>query len=370
MNVSQELTTLLAGLDDLRARNFAGGAALATITRTRGATFRHAGASMLVHGDGSVLCELSGGCPQRDIVQRARAVIDSGHAQLARYDAQHGLDVMMEMGCDGELEVLIEPIHPSAPTGWLDALRTCRQARRPAVLATVFARAGQCTQPGPRRLVWDGDIRYEALDDAALRTPIAEHAAGLDARADTRTLESPEGPVDILFEALLPQHALLLIGTGAGPRALARLGVQMGWHVTVAASDATALARCDLPPAVHRIAAAPRALAARLTLDAATSALVMTHNLQQDIDYLNALRAAPLAYLGALGSRERATRMRAATRLDTDQLHAPAGLDIGSETPQEIAVAVAAELLAHINRRTGGPLHRHDGPIHGNGPWR
>src|SRR5699024_3897380 len=100
MSPAPELATLIRALRD--ARRGGQPAALATLTATRGAAFRHAGTRMLVHADGHVVCELSGGCPQRDIMRRALAVIASGKPELARYNADLGLDVLMEMGCGGE----------------------------------------------------------------------------------------------------------------------------------------------------------------------------------------------------------------------------------------------------------------------------
>ncbi|MDE2497953.1 MAG: hypothetical protein KGK35_09005, partial [Xanthomonadaceae bacterium] len=127
-------------------------AALATITATRGATFRRAGARMLVGADGNGVCELSGGCPQRDIVQRAQQAIVSGRPELACYNADSGLDVLMEMGCGGELEILIEPLSPRSATDFADSLATCLGQRIDARLATIFAIDGRVI--APQRMVW------------------------------------------------------------------------------------------------------------------------------------------------------------------------------------------------------------------------
>src|ERR1700743_3527909 len=98
MNSAHELSTLVAALRDLH-RAGAPKAALATLTRTRGSTFRRPGTRMLVHGDGRVVCELSGGCPQRDIVARAQEVMADRQPRLLRYNAESGLDLLIEMGC-------------------------------------------------------------------------------------------------------------------------------------------------------------------------------------------------------------------------------------------------------------------------------
>ena len=102
----------------------------------------------------------------------------------------------------------------------------------------------------------------------------------------------------------------------------------------------------------------------KVPLDAHSSALVMTFNIERDCEWLDALARAPLAYLGAIGSRERAARMHAVVSRHGAHLHAPAGLDIGSETPEEIALAVSAEILAVLNRREGRSLAGTATPIH------
>ena len=121
MNTPQEFGVLLEGFKRLQSSGFAGGAALATLTRTHGSTFRRAGARMLVCGDGTVVRGLSGGCPEADIISRAHDVIGAGTARIVRYDRDNGLDALIELGCGGELEVLIEPLARSSDLG-----RRCR----------------------------------------------------------------------------------------------------------------------------------------------------------------------------------------------------------------------------------------------------
>src|ERR1700729_361739 len=137
MNSAHELSTLIDALRTLR-RDTQPQAALATLTRTRGSTFRRPGTRMLVFGDGRVVCELSGGCPQRDIVVRAQEVIASTLPRLIRYNADSGLDVLLEMGCGGELEVLIEPLATAHAVGFFDSLAQCLNDRRCAHMATLY----------------------------------------------------------------------------------------------------------------------------------------------------------------------------------------------------------------------------------------
>lgn len=366
MNTPQEFAALYAGLRQLSDGGFAaGGGALATLTRTRGSTFRRAGARMLVCGDGRVVRGLSGGCPEADIIGRAREVIAERSSRIVRYNRETGLDALLELGCGGELEVLIEPLTESADLSFIEAVAGCLGARREGVLATVFECDAQCLTPKPLRMVIDeGRIVVNALGAATLSPVIADLAAQhhADSAPQVVSLVHGEQRFEVLLESLLAPYALHIIGINAGALALARIAAGMGWRVTMI--DDQSGRQAQPPDGVHYTAASPTALREAIAFDARSLAVVMTHNLGRDIDYLRALDGAPLAYLGAIGSRKRVRHLFEGSRLSPERLHAPAGLDLGAETPEEIALAIAAEILAVLRSRRSQPLSHSDGPIH------
>ena len=93
----------------------------------------------------------------------------------------------------------------------------------------------------------------------------------------------------------------------------------------------------------------------------------MSHNYLRDIAYLRSFLGADWAYLGVLGPRGRTQQMlgEIGKAEAIERLHAPAGLDIGAEGPEEVARAIVAEILAVMRGRGGGPLRERSGPIHG-----
>jgi xanthine/CO dehydrogenase XdhC/CoxF family maturation factor len=362
MNSAHELSTLIQTLRVLH-RDASSKAALATLTHTRGSTFRRAGTRMLVFEDGRVVCELSGGCPQRDIVARSQEVIASAMPRLVKYNAHSGLDVLMEMGCGGELEVFIEPLLAIHDTDFIDTLAKCFDERLSAYMATLFAIDDKPVMP--QRLVWgEHQVMHDSMPEALSQTIIGSIADTDARRATTLRLPSTHGIVDVLVEAITPPHALIVIGSSAAARALLPLASALGWQTTLVDHDPARLKASDLPEGLNTVCASPLSLPNVLPLDSHSSVVVMTHNLEHDVAYLGALKGAPIAYLGALGSRERVARMRDNPALAGLHVHAPAGLDIGSETPEEIALAIAAEIMAVINRRSGGSLRDNDGAIH------
>ena len=364
MNTPQEFETLLQGFRKLEGQGFAGGAALATLTRTHGSTFRRAGARMLVCGDGSVVRGLSGGCPEADIIARAHEVISAGTARIVRYDRENGLDALIELGCGGELEVLIEPVAGAADLGFVGAVERCIGTRAPGFLATAYARDGVVLGPRPRRLVWSGRTLHDEFDDAALSEALIARAGAVNGRPQVQGFDTAQGSMDVLIETLLPPYAIVLIGVNAASLALARIGRGLGWDVSLVDHREGAEAPKGLAPGARLVQAQAGNLASRVSLDARSFAVVMTHNLERDIEYLRALLPAPLAYLGAIGSRQRAQKLLKGCEASAPRVRAPAGLDLGSETPEEIALAIAAEILAVTTGRAGTPLSASTGPIH------
>ncbi|KLD64064.1 XdhC family protein [Dyella japonica] len=364
MNVAQEFDSLYRAAKALTLDRGRGEAALVTITRTRGSTFRRAGASMLVHRDGSMVCELSGGCPQRDIVLRAQHAMECAEGALVAYGRDSNYDVMIETGCGGELEVLIEPWHEAEDLQFLDAIAALHARRTPGVMASLFAVDGGAIGRRPMRLVQGSGSLWTNIGQAALKQQVLANLpmqAIPTGGAITQQMDNQGQRYDALLETLRPPHALLIVGDSAGANLLAQLGHQLGWRTTVVSTRESAERATD---GVQRVYKTPVALLSDVLLDSQTSVVVMTHRLELDLAYVAPLLATPVRYIGVIGSRQRADQVRAAFPHADDRLHVPAGLDIGSETPQEIALAIAAEILALRHGRSGDSLVHTQTSIH------
>jgi len=363
MNVTQEFEPLYQTVLALDLKREVTDAALVTVTQTHGSTFRRGGASMLVLRDGRLVSELSGGCPQRDIMLRAGQVMDSGVPMLVAYGRDSNYDVMLETGCGGELTVLIEPLRDSADIRFIEAIAELRLLRQTGTLATVYAADGAALSPRPQRLLLGPGMSWTDIGSPSLQRLVESEIASMDAHrvAAHRQLSLDRHTYDVLLETMRPPHALVIVGDGVGARALAELSLQLGW-VTTLVSPSQAIP--DSPNGVRHIIASPSALTSQWVADSLTSVVVMTHRLERDMAYLGALLQTEASYVGVIGSRQRAEQVRAAFPGTEGRLHVPAGLDVGSETPQEIAIAIAAEILALHNGRQGGSLSHSQHPIH------
>jgi len=284
--------------------------ALATLVQTEGSTYRKPGARLLVDSDGGTLGVLSGGCLEEEIGRQGQKVIDHRSPVLLTFDTKR------LYGCDGQLKILVEPLPAAGQNG------------------NLITRIGQLL--GNRevcriRACFDGDTLGSEL-----------------LASDVLLAEQP----GILIDTVPLPIRLLLFGTGPEIEPITQLAGNLGW-------------------VVERFGH-PSELAEDFHPDAQTAAIVMTHNFGRDLLALDRLLPLQLRYVGLLGPRKRHAELLARLseyrsldfKLDGRTLFAPAGLDIGSEAPEEIALSIVSEVAAVLSERRGGFLRERKSDIH------
>jgi xanthine dehydrogenase accessory factor len=314
--------------------------ALATIVATRGSTYRRAGARLLVRSNSELVGNLSGGCLEGDVARIGREVMESGQPRMADFDLTAESDDVWGygLGCNGAFEVFVE-----AGEGAMAAARVLREANDTCLVTVLTG-----PDAGSHRLQADG-AAAAALRDA---TP--------------RVVE--EDGQRVFYEPLLPPLRLVVCAAGHDVIPLVRQAGELGWRVTVADIRRKLLTHERFPEATDFCDADPMATAGAVAPDRRTAVVLMSHNYLRDQEYLRSFLDAdpPPAYLGVLGPRGRTEQMlHEMGRPDAMQrLHAPAGLDIGADGPEEIARSIIAEILAVMRGRSGGPLRDRRGSIH------
>lgn len=353
-------------LEALRAAQRTGhAAALATIVRVRGSAYRREGTHMLVRDDGALTCMLSGGCLEPDVAEVARRVLRSGTPELRHYDLEEDVVWGLGLGCGGTVDVLIEPA-AGAPIlqEWFAVL----EQGAPGVLATVLDGFG-------RRLVRadgtaSGTTGSTALD-AAIDREAQQVLAASYPRAETRTLQVREQGVDVFFDVSGPPPHLVLFGAGHDAIPLAAMAQSFGWRVTVVDVRA-AFTTPERFPGAQLILAHPDQFAAFVPLDARTCVMVMNHHLERDAATLGYVLQTPAPWIGVLGPRSRYEKLLAELKAQGKEpspevlarVRNPVGLDIGAESPQEVALAIVGALIAERRGFRGGLLHGVTGRIH------
>jgi xanthine/CO dehydrogenase XdhC/CoxF family maturation factor len=240
------------------------------------------------------------------------------------------------LGCNGAIELFVEPT-----AGALESVGALRSGQGACLVIPLGG-----SDLGLHRLETDG-------------------AAAAALRDGTPRVEELDG-ARVYLEPLLPPLRLLVCGAGHDAIPLVRLATELGWRVVVVDVRQALLTAERFGPGADFAIPDPDAAAEALAPDERTAAILMSHNYLRDIAYLRSFLHAPLAYLGVLGPRGRTEQMLAEIGAPEAiaRLHAPAGLDIGAEGPEEVAHAIIAEILSVIRGRGGGPLRNLRGPIH------
>ncbi|MCC3152279.1 XdhC family protein [Hymenobacter sp. BT770] len=366
-----ELQRLLLAYDQHRADGRP--CALATVVEVLGSAYRRPGARMLVTDDGQLTGAISGGCLEGDARQRARQAIFRGQPALVTYDTRdeddprHGLGP----GCQGVVRILLEPLDFANAENAMELLRSFASYPEPAVLATVFATEAADLRAGVGQrllLTAAGAVR----GTATLAAPLAESARATLAQGTSQVLDidTEAGPVRALVELLTPPLRLRIYGAGNDAQPLVRLAASLGWHIIVLDGRPNLATPARFPEAAEVRVLPVGAMAQEAPGTA--YAVLLSHNYAYDLAALQLHLATPTPYIGLLGPRAKAARLldeldlteAEQQELLATRLHSPIGLDLGSETPEEIALAIVAEIQASRSNRNGRPLRERAGTVH------
>ncbi len=367
----KELSEILAAIDAATASGEP--MVLATIIGVRGSTYRRAGARLLVTRSGQQTGNISGGCLEGDVAVIAAEVLERRVPRLMRYELSADDDPVwgLGLGCNGAIEVFVEPT-AGDDLLWR-ALRAALGGDDAVVIASVVE--GTTTAPAGRRVVvWPDGRRQGSLGDASIDATAGRLAlaAFRERRSGTHTVQSAAGPLRLFVEVLQPPMRLVVCGAGHDAIPVVRFAAQLGWRVIVVDRREALLNHDRFPGAAGFVHTDFPEAGKRVPTDERTYVLIMTHNYVHDRDLLRAFLPTEAAYLGMLGPRARKEKIvrelqEEGVVLDASrraQIFGPVGLDIGSETPDEIAVAALGEILAVARGREGGFLRVRPGPIH------
>lgn len=346
-------------------------AALATVVRVVGSSYRRTGARMLVSDSGQWVGGISGGCLEGDALKRARLAMAQRKAAVVTYDTTDDdpYQIGVGLGCNGIIDVLLTPIDPHDALNPVLLLQDCPARREPALLVTVLGVTGEVEIPLGKAFRFDDRAAFEGLFPlTSIRRQVTQdaEAALAGGKTSTHTYSLAAGEVTLLLEVLPPAIHLVLYGGSYDVYPMVRLAKEIGWKVTVV---------CN-PTKVHASlfewadAVVPKDTP--VPADAYTAAVLMAHDYETDYLNLRKLLQTPIRYIGMLGPRKRTNKMldraideaRPISEENLQRVFSPVGLDTGATTPEEIAVSVLAEIRTHWSGRDGKRLKMRDKPIY------
>jgi xanthine dehydrogenase accessory factor len=362
----KELQDIINAFD--KANQLSKQTALATVVLVEGSSYRRAGARMLVTEDGQLTGAISGGCLEGDALRKARLVMAQHKSMLVTYDTTDDDDAKfgVGLGCNGIIHILIEPIYAEKQDNPVGLFKQFLSKREPIVLITLFTlNDKQAVQPGTCLLLTNDENIRGTFPDNEIKEALLADAKNVLKNGNSVTKTYVYGNNFTCFiELIQPTVSLVIFGAGNDAIPLVKFASVLGWHITLVDGRANYAVPERFPLAKKIIIAKPGQALAELLFDERTVVILMTHNYNYDIAMLRQLLPLQLTYIAALGPKKRLERMidelkEEGMEITIQQLrsiYGPAGLDIGSETSDEIALSVIAEMQAVLKNRAGTSL--------------
>lgn len=351
--------------------------ALAAVVHLNGSSYRRPGARMLVTDDGELTGAISGGCLEGDALRKAMLVLSQQQSKLVTYDTGDEDDATMgvQLGCAGVIQVLFEPINPNDNNNPVRLLRKAAALRQKSVLVTLFSLEDKKNeQPGTCLLVEEngnisGNIPYSELYSDIMEN--VHHAMQQQASL-FKEYAVKNISVTAFIEFLQPSVSLVIIGAGNDAIPMMQIADTIGWEVRVADGRSTHAKPERFANACQVLVSKPEKVLEQIPIDQQTVFVMMTHNYNYDMAMLKALLERKVKYIGILGPKKKLNRMLdeihddgivlTAEQLDT--IYGPAGLEIGAETAEEIALSIIAEIKAVLKGKKGTSLRNKQDEIH------
>jgi len=351
--------------------------ALAAVVHLDGSSYRRPGARMLVNDEGELTGAISGGCLEGDALRKAMFALSQQQSKLVTYDTsdEDDMTIGIQLGCAGVIQVLFEPINPNQTANPIQLLRKALAIRQHAVLVTLFDLSDKKNfQPGTCMLLEsDGHLSGSQPFPALQEELVQEMNLVLQSGKSVFRQFTGEGwSITAFLEYLQPPVSLVVVGAGNDAIPMMQFADTLGWDVRVVDGRNTHARPERFASACQVLVSKPEQVLEQLPMDERTVFVMMTHNYNYDLAMLRALLPTRTPYIGMLGPRKKLERMLDELRSGgmevaesmLEKVYGPAGLEIGAETPEEIALSIIAAIQGVLTGTSGGQLKSKTGVIH------
>ena len=312
---------------------------LATVVDLDGSSYRKPGVRMLILENGKMIGAVSGGCVEKDILRQSSTVFETGTPKMMTYDGRYRL------GCEGILYILIEPFNPD--DSFLERFENALKGRTSFEINSYYSKEiGEFKDIGSM-VVFRGK-QYSISKNSTLNQSHLKFE-----------------------EKLNPCFKLMIFGAEHDAVQLCKLAHYNGWEVTIVSGPLESKSIEDFPGATAFFSVSPDALELD-SIDKQTAIILMSHNYANDLKYLLELKDTKPAYIGLLGPNKRREKLLSQfieycpdiNDEFIEGIYGPAGLNIGAETPQEIAISIISEILSVVRNQVPMSLKEKIGRIH------
>ena len=346
-------------------------AALGTVVKVEESSYRRIGARIFVTSSGNWTGGISGGCLEGDALKRAQIAMNKNENSIVVYDTMDddSHQIGVGLGCNGRIEVLFTPIYGDHGDNKIEFLKTIVATRKTEVLLQILSTSAS------NKAVVGAFYPLHKVDDLISDTSLSKAVVeeGIESalkKRKSRTFHANNDDnvdYEILVELIKPKIKVVCIGDNYDVNAFAGIAKELGWELHIVGKKRKISK--ELFELAHSIYESNETES--IEIDDFTAIVLMSHDYKTDLTYLKHFINQPVSYIGLLGPRKRTLKMQdewaseaGIDLLKLDHLYSPVGLNIGAETPEEIALAIAAEIIAVMNERPGLSLREFQGPIH------
>ena len=343
--------------------------ALATLVHLNGSSYRRPGARMIVDEEGQLTGAISGGCLEGDALRKAVFCIHTQIPKLVIYDTSDEEDatIGIQLGCSGIIQVLFEPIDENDPLNPIELLKKAIHKRQNTVLVTLYApQIKKGDTVGTSMLLEDsGEFHNNSTFQFVPETLLQDIKDTLTVKKSSfKSYQHNDNTFNAFLSFISPPISLVIVGAGNDAIPLQSIAETLGWEVTIVDGRQTYAKIERFSSACQIIVSKPEKVLQQIPIDEKTVFVLMTHNYNYDYAILKALLGKNIPYIGALGPKKKLDNM--ITDLKTENiflnerqkniLYGPVGLELGAETPAEIALSITAEIMSVMHNKKGGSL--------------
>jgi xanthine dehydrogenase accessory factor len=343
--------------------------ALATLVHLNGSSYRRPGARMIVDEEGKLTGAISGGCLEGDALRKAVFCIHTQRPKLVIYDTSDEEDatIGIQLGCSGIIQVLFEPIDENDPLNPIELLKKAIHKRQNTVLVTLYAsQIKKGDTVGTSLLLEDsGEFHNNSSFQFVPETLLLDIKETLTVKKSSfKSYQHNDNTFNAFLSFISPPISLVIVGAGNDAIPLQSIAETLGWEVTIVDGRHTYAKIERFSSACQIIVSKPEKVLQQIPIDEKTVFVLMTHNYNYDYAILKALLGKNIPYIGALGPKKKLDNMITDLKAENiflsekqkNILYGPVGLELGAETPAEIALSITAEIMSVMNNKKGGSL--------------
>lgn len=351
--------------------------ALATLVHLNGSSYRRPGARMIVDEEGQLTGAISGGCLEGDALRKAVFCIHTQIPKLVVYDTSDEEDatIGIQLGCSGIIQVLFEPIDENDPLNPIELLKKAIHKRQNTVLVTLYtSQIKKSDTVGTSMLLEDsGEFHNNSSFQFVPETLMQDIKDTLTVKKSSfKSYQHNDNTFNAFLSFISPPISLVIVGAGNDAIPLQSIAETLGWEVTIVDGRHTYAKIERFSSACQIIVSKPEKVLQQIPIDEKTVFVLMTHNYNYDYAILKALLGKNIPYIGALGPKKKLDNMIADLKAENiflnerqkNILYGPVGLELGAETPAEIALSITAEIMSVMNNKKGGSLRNLVTEIH------